>query len=328
MKPRLIRFSSVGIFLTLAAGLFVAACTRESTDKRNKAVKLLIDWKAEPTYAGFYLAKNQGQYSKRGFDVDIVEGNGATVAAQLVGAGTYSIASCSGEATAIARAKGIPVKSLAVFYPNVPTVIYSRGDKPIRTPADLIGKTIGTINGSITLDEYRGLLAAQRLDRSKIKEIDVGFEVAPLLSHQVDGLMNYQELTPVELRLQGNDIVTMRLADYGIKAYSLNLISNDSTIAADPKMLRAIVDATIEGYRFVRENPEQAAAILSKLFPERKPEYVRASLAEVSKLLGPGSVGEQTKEGWTDSINTLQSLGLLAKPISIDEVMAPDFVGH
>ena len=119
-----------------------------------QSVSLLIDWKAEPTYAGFFIAKARGFYEQRGLDVEIVEGNGATTAAQLIGAGTYSIGSASGEATAIARSRGIPVKSLAVFYPDVPTVIYSRADTPIRTPADLIGKRIGIINGSITFDGY------------------------------------------------------------------------------------------------------------------------------------------------------------------------------
>jgi ABC-type nitrate/sulfonate/bicarbonate transport system substrate-binding protein len=291
-----------------------------------KKIKVLLDWKAEPTYAGFFIAKQQGFFAKRGLDVEIEEGNGATVAAQLVGAGTYSIASCSGEATAIARAKGIPVRSLAVFYPNVPTVIYSRADTPIRTPQDLPGKRIGIINGSITLDEYRGMLTAQKIDRSKIKEVDVGFEVAPLLQKQVDGLMNYQELTPVELRLQGHDIVTMRFADYGLKAYSLNLISNDSAIAAQPEVLRAVVEATIEGYEFLRSKPEEAAAIFSKMFPERRPEYVKASIAEVAKLLGQGVIGTQTTQGWTDTLNTLSSLSLLAKPVAVSDVTAPGFL--
>lgn len=317
-------------FALMLAFAGIAGCSTPTpaptTEKPLQKVRFLIDWKAEPTYAGFYIAKQQGFFSKRGLDVEIVEGNGATVAAQLVGAGTYDVASCSGETTAIARAKGIPVRSLAVLYPNVPTVIYSRADNPIRTPQDLPGKRIGIINGSITLDEYRGLLNVQKIDRSRIKEVDVGFEVAPLLQKQVDGLMNYQELTPVELRLQGHDIVTMRFADYGVNAYSLNLISNDSTIAAQPDMLKALVEATIEGYTFLRNNPAEAAAIFSKLFPERKSEYVKASIAEVAKLLGTQAIGTQTTAGWENTIATLSGLGLLAKPVAVTEVAAAGFL--
>ena len=42
--------------------------------------------------------------------------------------------------------------------------------------------------------------------------------------------MNHAELTPIELKLQGHPIVTMRVADFGLKAYSLNLIVSDAAV--------------------------------------------------------------------------------------------------
>ena len=324
--------------LLIIAVMYIVSCktydapnagTNKNTDAPGdlKRVKLLIDWKAEPTYAGFYIAKEKGFYAKRGVDVEIVEGNGANTSAQIIGEGnSYFIGSCSGEATAIARSKGIPIRSLAVFYPNVPTVLYSRADTPIRRPEDMIGKRIGLITGSISVDEYRGLIAANNVDRSKIKEVDAGFDVAPLLSKQVDALMNYEELTPVELRLKGYDIVTMKFADFGIKAYSLNLIVNESKMQSEGDIVKAITDATIEGYQFLRSNPDESAQIFSKLYPEKDPNYVRDSMKVVAKLLGDGQIGQQTEQGWNNSINTLSSLGLLEKPVKVDDVIASQYL--
>jgi NMT1/THI5 like len=48
-------------------------------------VDLLIDWKPAPTYAGFYIARETGAFERRGLDVRIVEGHGASVAAEMVG---------------------------------------------------------------------------------------------------------------------------------------------------------------------------------------------------------------------------------------------------
>jgi len=294
-----------------------------------KHVKLLIDWKAEPTYAGFYLARELGFYKRRGVDVEIAEGSGATVSAQVIGAGDqYLIGSCSGEATAIARSRGIPIRSVAVLYPNVPTVIYSRQDTPIQKPTDLIGKRIGLIDGSISVDEYKGLLAANHIDRSKIKEVSVGWDAAPLLSKKVDGLMNYEELTPIELRLQGHKIAVLRFADFGLKAYSLNLIANDRALATEDTTIRAVVDGTVEGYEFLRQNPSEAAKIFGHLFPERNPEYVRDSTQVVSKLLGDSKIGAQTQEGWEATISTLKLLGLLDKTVTVSEVTAKEYLTH
>lgn len=315
-------------FLLLAGVTYRYYKSNVSQENTNlKKVKLLIDWKAEPTYAGFYIAKEKGYYENRGLDVEIVEGNGATTSAQIIGEGsTYFIGSCSGEATAIARSKGIPVRSVAVFYPNVPTVLYSRGDTPIRQPEDMIGKRIGLISGSVTFDEYRGIIAANGLDRSKIIEVGAGFEVAPLLSKQVDGLMNYEELTPVELRLKGYDIVTMRFADFGLKAYSLNLIVNESHTESDATTIKAITDATIEGYEFLRSNPDESARIFSKLSPERDPNYIRESIKIVAKLLGPDKVGKQTSQGWNETVSTLRSLNLLEKNVNAEEMYVSGYV--
>jgi ABC-type nitrate/sulfonate/bicarbonate transport system substrate-binding protein len=314
------------MLLVVAVLALSCATERGGSPPAPRHVKVLIDWKAEPTYAGFYVAKERGFYRKRGLDVEIVEGTGATVAAQLIGAGTpYFIGSSSAEATAIARSKGVPVRSVAVFYPSVPTVVYSRADTPIRNPRDLLGKRVGLMKGSITYDEYRGLLAANNLDRSRIKEVETGFDAAPLLTRRVDGLLDYQELTPMQLKADGHDIVVMRLADFGLEAYSLNLIVNDAALIREQATILAITEATIEGYEFVRKNPAEAAALFSRIFPAPKKGYVQESMKVVARLVGD-SVGIQTRRGWEQTIATLKGLGLLARDVTVDEVTARGYV--
>jgi ABC-type nitrate/sulfonate/bicarbonate transport system substrate-binding protein len=323
-------FLSLGIPAILAVTTFgLVTCNRPQVVDNNttapitalEKVKILLDWKAEPTYAGFYIAKEKGYFKQVGLDVEIVEGNGATTSTQVIGStDTYLLGSCSGSATAIARSKGIPVKSLAVFYPNIPTVLYSLAENPILKPNDMIGKRIGLINGSITVDEYRGVVAANKIDRSKIKEVGVGFDVAPLLTKKVDGLMNYQELTPVELRLQGHNITVMKFADYGVHAYSLNLIASEKQLGQKSKQIKLATDAIIKGYIFLKEHPMEAAEIFSKVVPEKEKKYVAESTKVVAQLLGDRTIGEQTPNGWTDTIKTLDGLRLLPNKVTANEV--------
>jgi ABC-type nitrate/sulfonate/bicarbonate transport system substrate-binding protein len=323
-------FLKLGVPAILSITAFgLATCNRPQVSDNNtpvttlEKVKILLDWKAEPTYAGFYIAKEKGYFKQVGLDVEIVEGNGATTSTQVIGTtDTYLLGSCSGAATAIARSKGIPVKSLAVFYPNIPTVLYSLAENPILKPSDMIGKRIGLINGSITVDEYRGVVAANKIDRAKIKEVGVGFDVAPLLTKKVDGLMNYQELTPVELRLQGHNVAIMKFADYGVRAYSLNLIASEKQLGQKSKQIKLATDAIIKGYTFLKENPTEAAEIFSKIVPEKDKKYVSESTKVVRDLLGSNPVGEQTQKGWTDTIKTLDGLGLLTKKVTVDDIAA------
>jgi len=290
-------------------------------------VDLLLDWKAAPTYAGFYIARETGAFRKRGVDVRLVEGHGATVAAETIGKGKdYWIGSSSGAATAIGRAKDQAVRSLAVYYRRTPTVVYARPEDHIDAPRDLYGKKVGLVKGSVTVDEYRALLVANRLDRSRITEVDVDWSAKALLDHTVDALVDYEEITPAELLAAGTKVSIMRLADFGVRLYSLNLIVNDDAWATPGRkaVARKIAEALQEGYGLVRDKPREAATIYKRLFPDVAPAYVDQSMITVSRQLGTLQIGLQTRVGWEDTLKILTTLGLLDRPVGPEEVAILD----
>lgn len=290
-------------------------------------VEILLDWKALPTFGGFYLAREMGAFERRGLEVTFAETQGAISSAEMIGSGKqYWIGSSSGIATAIGRSKGVPVKSLAVYYAKTPTVIYTRGEDRIAHPRDLYGKTLGLVPGSITNEEFRALLTANKLDRDKIKETTVAWNAYDLVEKKVDALIDYDEMAPSELIAEGRRITMIRLSDFGVKAYSLNLIVNDAAWAdpAKREIARKIEEAVQEGYNMVRERPADAALHFSRLFPRLAPRYVDRSMATVSQQLSGPPTGQQTRAGWESTIATLEALGLLAKPITVDDVAILD----
>lgn len=290
-------------------------------------VDVLLDWKAAPTYAGFYIARDIGAFRRRGVDVRLVEGHGASVAAELVGKGNnYWIGSSSGAATAIGRAKGHAVRSLAVYYRRTPTVIYARSEDHIDSPRDLYGKKIGLVPGSVTIDEYRALLVANRLDRGRITEVEVDWSTKALLDRKVDALIDYEEITPAEAIANGQKISIMRLADFGVRLYSLNLVVNDEAWAAPGRRTaaRKIAEALEEGFGMVRDKPREASAIFKRLFPDVSPRYVDQSMVTVGRQLGTLQIGLQTRVGWEDTLKSLTTLGLLSRPVGYEEVAIVD----
>jgi ABC-type nitrate/sulfonate/bicarbonate transport system substrate-binding protein len=290
-------------------------------------VDLLLDWKAAPTYAGFYIARETDAFRKRGLDVRLVEGHGATASAALIGKGNdYWIGSSSGAATAIGRAQNQAVRSLAVYYRRTPTVIYARAEDHIDSPRDLYGKKIGLVQGSVTIDEYRALLVANRIDRKRITEVEVDWNTKALLEGKVDAMVDYEEIAPAELIASGQKISIMRLADFGVRLYSLNLIVNDTAWAAPGRrtVAREIAAALQEGFGMVRDKPREAAEIFKKLFPDSAPRYVEQSMVTVGRQLGTLQIGLQTRVGWEDTLKILTTLGLLPRPVGPEEVAILD----
>jgi ABC-type nitrate/sulfonate/bicarbonate transport system substrate-binding protein len=288
---------------------------------------LLIDWKPAPTYAGFYIARETEAFKRRGLDVRIVEGRGANIAAEMIAAGNeYWIGSSSASATAIGRSHDLAIRSLAVYYRRTPTVLYSRAEDRIDAPRDLVGKRVGLVTGSTTVDEYRALLIANRLDRSRIQETEVDWDSKALLDRTVDALLDYEEIAPAELQAKGKRIAVMRLADFGVRIYSLNLVVNEMAWTSSPQRqqtARLVEDAVQEGYQFVRDKPGTAAAIFGKLFPDLSPRYVELSMQIVGRQLAL-PIGNQTRIGWEDTLKTLSSLRLLGRAVSAEEVAIYD----
>lgn len=290
-------------------------------------VDLLLDWKAAPTYAGFYIARETGAFRKRGIDVRLVEGQGATASAAQVGKGNdYWIGSSSGAATAIGRAQNQAVRSLAVYYRRTPTVIYARAEDHIDSPRDLYGKKIGLVPGSVTVDEYRALLIANRIDRKRITEVEVDWSAKALLDGKVDAMVDYEEIAPAELIASGQKISIMRFADFGVRLYSLNLTVNDTAWAAPGRraVARQVAEALQESFGMVRDKPREAAEIFKKLFPDTAPRYVEQSMVTVGRQLGTLQIGLQTRVGWEDTLKILTTLGLLARPVGPEEVAILD----
>lgn len=314
----------MGMFRRSVAALFlVLGLAAPAAAQPLTKLELLLDWKALPTYAGFFIAKDLGAFERRGIDVTFTEIQGALPAAQAIAQGTkHWIGTSSGTATAIGRSNGLAVKSLAVYYRKTPSAIYTRAEDRIAHPRDLFGKRLGLVPGSITQDEFRALLALNRMDASRIERVTVDWDPWALLEKKVDAMIDYEEMTPAELLSEGRRILVMRLSDFGVRPYSLNLIVNDAAWASPDKraIARKVVEAAQEGYSLVNERPADAAAHFSRLFPRLAPRYVDRSMVSVASQLSPAPVGVQTRQGWQDTIDLLSSLKLLAKPVTVDEV--------
>lgn len=286
-------------------------------------VNVLLDWKPLPTYAGFFFAKELGAFERRGLDVTFGEVQGATPAAAAVAdGGKYWIGTSSGMATALGRGKGLPIKSLGVFYRKTPSAIFTRTEDRIAHPRDLYGKKLGVVPGSITNEEIKALFAANKLDLDKVGLVPVEWDPFALLEHKVDALVDYEEMTPAELFAEGRRILVLRLADFGVRTYSLNLIVNDQAWASPEKkaIARKVLEAAIEGYTLVSDRPSDAAGRFANLFPRLAPNYVNRSMATVAQQLGHPPIGAQTRQGWQETIDLLSSLKLLAKPVTPDDV--------
>lgn len=285
-----------------------------------KPFELLIDWQAEPTYLGVYYAKTIGAYQKLGLDVKVIQSWGANAASSAIAAGKYRIGTASGGATAIARSNGAELVSMAVLYHRLPTAVFGLKETGIINPKDLQGKKIGIYPQSITKNEFEAFANLNGLNLKKMQIVSIGGADIPLiLAGKVDGVLNYFELSPTILSLE-RETYSMLLADYGVQAYSLNVITSRKAYVEEPVLMQDITNAIIAGYKEGCKNQTTAVEAFLKEFPEKDKKYVETSWEKVCNFIG-GDYGTQTVEGWQQTIDTYKSTGIITKPISPKDVM-------
>src|SRR5260221_321309 len=95
--------------LMMAALLAVGAAPALAQEK----LTVKFDFLPYGSHAPFWLAQDKGWFKEAGVEPAFEDGQGSTVAVQLISAGKLDVGYISLGAVIVARDKGVPVKSIA-----------------------------------------------------------------------------------------------------------------------------------------------------------------------------------------------------------------------
>jgi ABC-type nitrate/sulfonate/bicarbonate transport system substrate-binding protein len=200
-----------------AAGLALAACGGGSSGGSAAPsagasaaagslgdVSLQLSWIKNIEFGGEYMADSKGYYSQAGpSKVDLVTGP-VDSADALVVAGNITVGVSAPDATArFITEQGAPLKIIGATFQKNPFCILSiEQGKPIRTVADLAGKSVG-IQAATNQQIFAGFLKANGVDPSTVKQVVVQYEPTPLTEKKVDGFMAFLTNEPFLVKQQG-----------------------------------------------------------------------------------------------------------------------------
>lgn len=159
--------------------------------------------------------------------------------------------------------QGAPLKIIGATFQKNPFCILSiEQGTPIRTLADLAGKTVG-IQAGTNQQIFAGFLKANGIDPASVKQVVVQYEPTPLTEKKVDGFMAFLTNEPFLVKSQGFTPVTLAFADNGLPLASETLVVLQDTIDKDRNKLKAFLKAEIQGWNDAVADP--AAVALSVL---------------------------------------------------------------
>src|SRR5882724_1021191 len=316
----LYRFIMSTIALALSA-MFTAAQADES-------VTLRLKWFHQAQFAGFYVAKEKAYYQSAGLNVDIQPGGPDFPAVQMVAGGNEQFGVTGADQILIARSKGVPVVALAVIFRRNPFVLFSLAKSGIKTPADYVGKNIGVKVGGNEELIYRAILAKAGVDKARLNEIPVKFDITPLLAGAVDVWPGYLINEVLAAREKGFDVNVVSPPDYGIDLYADTLFTTEKMLKEKPDVVRKFVAATLKGWNSAIAAPEEAAQITVKYGTKLTYDHELAMMKASLTLLQPDAkpVGSMDAANWGAAQQLLVDAGFQKAPVDLTKAFTVDFL--
>jgi ABC-type nitrate/sulfonate/bicarbonate transport system substrate-binding protein len=220
---------------------------------------LQLDWIEDIEFAGSYVAKTNGYYTKAGLDCTLLAGGPSTAVEPIVVAGKALMGISGPDITSAAINNGAKLSIIGAQMQKAPQCIMSLAKSPIKTPQDMIGKKIGVQAGNLT--SFHAFLKVQNIPVSKINIVPVQFDPSPLAAGTVDGWYAFLTNEPFLLAAKGVKTYTFLLFDYGYQLYSGTYCVLTSSLSDKTKRAQivAMLKGEIQGWEKAFADPSLAA---------------------------------------------------------------------
>ena len=306
--------------LALTAGMATTLVAEVKQPLEHVGVRLNFLPGAE--HAFLYLGQQKGWYADEGIDLEVIPGQGSTVAVKTVGSGEDQFAIADTASVARGWEAGVPIVYVAMLLKNTPTAIFSLPSKNIRSMDDLCGKRVGVNLKSTTAEQYHAMVRLAKLT-CPIEEIPMNSGGSKeVLTNLVDAAVNFSYTDALRVKVRAGGVNVIPATQY-FDFFSLGIISNRKFLAEKPDLARRFMKVTIRSLIYALHHKDETLEAFSKVNPEADSEYESAKLDAFGVLVTKdGSdadlVEVQSPSGWEASLTSLYDIGIIKSPMSAD----------
>ena len=289
-RRTLLRSGGYGL-AALAGGLEVLL-PRDAPAAPAKVV-VKYDWLMSNGQVGDIVAAKRGYFQAEGLDVEFAPGgpNSATVPPVVSGQAQLGQFSDSAQLL-LARAAGVPIKIIACGFRMSPFAFYSLPRAPIRSVHDMVGKRIGIQpTARFVLD---AILAKNAIDPASLTVSNIGFDMTPLTTGQVDAVTGWITNTQA-LAVIGAQRIDLPMAGTGVPAYANVYFATDDAVADNADTLAAVIRAVGKGWGWTHANPQAAVALMVEACPQLDLAVEQKTVARIMALSFDAATGT---DGW------------------------------
>jgi len=307
----------------LRTGVLTASLTLLSALASSAAEHLTVrlDFLPVGFHAAMHLAKEKGWFAREGLDVEIQDGNGSLNTIQLVASGQADVGQVQLGVMAIAREKGLPIKSFAGFLRKGDLAVLVPRGSNLKTVQDLKGTKLLCFTASPWAPFIDNFLAKGNLDRTSVNITMVAptAMAAIYVAKEADGIMTVEPAF-VPILEKTRPVQTIRLADYGINFPSYGLMATEKTISQRRDALAKLAKVEAEAWEYIWSGHQAEAVdalIKGRANMALDPVVIRGQLDLNKEFFDTDAtkgkqIGWQSARDWENALRDIKASGVIS----------------
>ena len=317
--------------------LCLCSCSEEgenmSAEDNLIEITFATDWKAQAEQGGFYQALAAGLYEKKGLKVKIIQGSSNVNVPRLIASNAIEFGIGSNSFIPLNMvANKIPGKAVMAVFQKDPQIIMTHPENDIRNLEDMRDLPIMISDASIGAF-WLWLKSKYGFTDSQIRKKT--FSLAPFLSNKSSIQQGYLTSEPFLVEKEADFAPRVfLLADYGYPSYGAMVLASSEVITNNPEIVKAFVNASIEGWRqYIYEDPSLGNELIMLENHEMKEDILLQAIKKirnyelVSNEISKGlDIGLMTDIKWESFFETMASNGVYEKNLKWRESFTLDFI--
>lgn len=295
-------------------------------------VSMMISWRPQADYGGYYYAQAKGIYEKYGLEVEIRPGGPQIDGAALLLAGRVDFLSASAFAGLHYAREKLPFTVVAAVFQKDPQILMVHPESGYSKLEDIKGAPT-FIGASSRTSFWPFLKARYGYPDEQIRPFTGSY--ATFLADKKSVQQGYIISDLAAVRRAGVDARAFLLADVGFENYANTINTSRKLIDSNPDLVRRFVAASMEGWKaYLAGDSGPAFAAIKAANPQMSDEDLNYNFNTMreQKLVESGDaltlgIGAMTDERWARFARSNIETGNLPANVDWKQAYTLQFVG-
>jgi len=258
---------------------------------------------------------DNGYYTAEGLDLTYLPGGPDVIPESTIIAGKADLALTTPDTTVKAIAEqGAKFKIIGAQYQKNPIGIVSLASKPIKTPQDLVGKTLAV--PPVNVISVEAMLKLNGIDKSKVNIVPYAYDPTPLVKGEIDASLDFTTNVPFTIKQAGQDATSFLLYEFGFTIFNDTVVVTEDTLKTKRKELVSWLRASRKGWEENLKDPNLYPPKFADTWYKGTGRTIENEIyfnnAQKPLIESPAGIFSMTDEAIDKNIEALAQVGIKA----------------